>query len=265
MSKILSSSDYNLFLKIVKMDEKTLLNNLQNLLSSKYKNVISAKEYIYAEGDIPICIVAHLDTVFYTTPQDIFYDTAQNVLWSPQGLGADDRTGVFMILKILSQKMRPSILFTTGEELGGKGALTFIKDFPQAPNDIKYLIELDRHGNNDCVFYNCGNQDFFSFVENYGFEKNFGTFTDISIICPAWKIAGVNLSVGYEEEHSYAEYLKISCMKNTLSKVIKMIEDCSSNEVPHFEYKENKYIYDTKSKESLFVLNAARPSLCIWE
>lgn len=253
MSDILTSSNYNLFLQILKMDEKTLLNNLNNLLSKKYNNVICSKDYIYAEGTYPVCVVAHLDTVFYTQPTNIFYDTNYNVMWSPQGLGADDRTGVYMIMQLLKQKLLPSILFTTGEEEGGKGALAFIKDFPQAPNEIKYLIELDRHGSNDCVFYNCGNDNFISFVEKYGFEKNYGTFTDISIVCPSWDKAGVNLSVGYEEEHSYSEFLRVGCMNDTLKKVTQMIKDSKDKKVPNFDYQKIDYFYNKKNDKNVFV------------
>ena len=113
-----------------------------------------------------------------------------------EGLGADDRAGVFAIIQILRKKYRPYVLFTTDEEMGGYGAHIFVEAHPVAPN-IKYMIELDRAGERDCVFYECENFTFMDYVESFGFKQAIGSFTDISIIMPEWEIAGVNLSGSY--------------------------------------------------------------------
>ena len=34
------------------------------------------------------------------------------------------------------------------------------------------MIELDRRGKNDCVFYDCYCPDFIEYVEQFGFEEN---------------------------------------------------------------------------------------------
>lgn len=246
MSKILTQKDYNLLTQIMQMPEQNMLASLKTLISKRYKNVVCTKDYLFAIGQEPVCVIAHVDTVFATPPEDIYYDQVKNVMWSPQGLGADDRVGIFLILKILESGKRPSIIVTTGEESGGLGASKFIQEYPNNICGAKYLIELDRHGDKDCVFYNCGNQQFKQYIESYDFETKFGTFTDISIICPHWDIAGVNLSVGYKEEHSYTEHLKIGIMMNTLEKVKKMITD--SKNASTFDYQENKYLYWEKAK-----------------
>ena len=48
---------------------------------------------------------------------------------------------------------------------------TFIKILPQAPIDLKYIIELDRRGSDDCVFYQCDNHEFDAYVEKFGFQN----------------------------------------------------------------------------------------------
>ena len=211
---------------------------MRQYLSTKYDSVISSKDYIVAVGDIPVALTAHLDTVFKTPPEDIYYDRVKNVMWSPDGLGADDRAGVYAITNIVKSGLRPTIVLTTDEELGCLGASKLVQSMPNAPTDLKYIIELDRRGSDDCVFYSCNNPEFDEYVESFGFVTNFGSFSDISTICPAWGMAGVNLSIGYYNEHSVSETLHIGNMFNTIAKVKKMLEAADS--APIFKYIEEK-------------------------
>ena len=94
----------------------------------------------------------------------------------------------------------------------------------EAITDLNYIIQLDRRGSNDCVFYECNNPEFVEYVEAFGFVTAHGTFSDISTICPSWGIAGVNLSIGYIDEHSYSEILYVGNMLATIGKVEKMQE-----------------------------------------
>jgi hypothetical protein len=96
------------------------------------------------------------------------------------------------------------------------------------------MIQLDRRGSDDCVFYDCDNQEFIDYIEAFGFSMNYGSFTDISELCPAWGIAGVNLSVGYRDEHSESEVLFVGQLLATISKVKKMLE--AAENAPQFEY-----------------------------
>lgn len=235
----MDEKDFTIFKNIAQTSQDKLLKSLTKILRAKYgeTKVWSNLDYILCEGNIPIMLVAHLDTVFKTLPREIYYDYKKQVMWSPQGLGADDRAGVFSILKIVRKGFRPHICFTTDEEIGSRGASVLIKDMKKSPFDIKYIIELDRQGANDCVFYSCDNKEFEKFVEDFGFVTDWGTFSDISDICPAWKIAGVNLSVGYFTEHSIAETLHTNFMYSTIEKVCNMLKAHES--APYFEYKED--------------------------
>ena len=69
---------------------------------------------------------------------------------------------------------------------------------------------------------------------NFGFNEEYGSFSDISELCPTWKIAGVNLSIGYENEHSLIEILYIDYFLSTVEKVKKMLKDI--NNINSFEY-----------------------------
>ena len=235
--RLLKEHDYRTFANLCGTTQNGLRNTMSKYLKSKYKRVIETKDYICAEGDIPIALVAHLDTVFKFPAKEVFYDREQNVIWSPDGLGADDRAGVFAIIQIIKRGLRPHIILTTDEEIGAVGASKLsAKNCPF--KDLRYIIQLDRRGSNDCVFYDCDNQSFIDYVEQFGFVEAIGTFSDISIICPAWKIAGVNLSIGYRDEHSMSEILFVNYMIDTIEKVVNMLQE---ENIPSFEYIPAKY------------------------
>lgn len=198
--------------------------------------------YFYTPGEIPILLIAHVDTVHSELPQVILYD--QGYAWSPQGLGADDRAGVAGILALTDMGFRPHILLTDGEERGGIGAQEAVKNMA-IPN-VRYMIELDRKGSVDAVFYSCDNTEFQDFVVDFGFSKAFGSFTDISKLCPGWGISGVNLSIGYYNAHTKSEYLVEDEFFATIYRVAEML-----SRVPDetFEYIEKKHtqVKTTKS------------------
>ena len=234
--QVLKNEDYTLLEQLVSITQGTMQKTMQAYLQSKYKNVIATEKYIVAIGDIPIALVAHMDTVFKYPVDNMYYDSQKGVVWSPEGLGADDRAGIFAIIKIIQAGLRPAIILTTDEESGGIGASALAELTCPIP-DLKYMIQLDRRGTNDCVFYDCYNPDFVEYVESFGFVERWGTFSDISVLMPAWKICGVNLSVGYEDEHSVSETLHIKALYNTIAKVRKML---GVKEIPTFKYEELK-------------------------
>lgn len=221
--------------KLLKFNEYQLHAYLVNYLKQKYKKpLIDTHDYIIAEGDIPVCLVAHLDVVSTTPPSDVFYDAEKEVMFCVNGFGQDDRSGVFAILKLIEKGHLPSVIFTHGEEIGCVGANALIERYPTAPFDLKYMIQLDRRGDNDCVFYDCENIDFQHYVESFGFVTDWGSFTDISVIAPAWGVAAVNLSTGYYQEHSQNEHLNTRSLINTIKKVDNMLTDINNSN--YYEY-----------------------------
>lgn len=260
----MNNLNIELFSTFAKMTEKKLHNAMQKLLIKHYgqENLKITQDYILCKGNVPIMLVAHMDTVFKNPPENIYFDQKQQIMWSPQGLGADDRAGIFAIVKVLQKGYRPHICLTHGEEIGGIGAESLVKDYKNCPFDIKYIVELDRQGEDDCVFYRCDNEEFVKFVENYNFITAIGSFTDISILCPQWKIAGVNLSVGYLHEHSCLEILQFNVLNATVQKVCKMIKEISN--APYFNYIEDPYFdyldyisyFYTNEKKNISFLNS---------
>lgn len=221
--------------KLFQLNQAQLLDVMSNFLNAKYKTVTTTKHYIIAIGqDTSMGLVAHLDTVFHSPPQTFFYDQEKNVMWSPDGLGADDRAGVMAIIELVNRGYRPTIILCCDEEKGGLGAQALIQDFSCSPTGLKYLIEIDRAGKNDFVTYDCNNEEFNSYISSFGFEFNWGSFSDISFIAPIWGVAAANVSCGYVDEHSYAEHLYINYLNDTIDKVEQMLLEVDN--APHFKY-----------------------------
>lgn len=241
---IMPPNEKRKLITLLQATENELRKGLSSWIKQFYKSdkIHETDQYIYVEGENQeILLVAHMDTVFSTPPQEIYHDQEQDVMISPYGLGADDRAGIYAITRLISKGYRPSILFTSGEEKGGVGVQLFLTDFPTAPKDLKYIIEIDRQGEDDCVFYNCDNKEFEEYVEKFGFVTDWGTFTDISYICPRWGIAGVNVSIGYWREHSTAEILNLRCLMKTISRVAKMLDVVSN--AKKYKYIPAKFSY----------------------
>lgn len=152
-----------------------------------------------------VLIIAHADTVWKERPQIGCHPSG--VLYSRSssyGIGADDRAGCAMAWSF--RKMGHSILITSGEESFGLGANEFIKTHMGVINEHMFAVELDRSGSNDAVFYDCGSPEFVKYVtDRTELKHTFGSFTDICILCKS--ICGVNVSVGYDMEHTPQEML----------------------------------------------------------
>lgn len=146
MEDKLTEKQYDLIKLLVSLSEDNLKKSLKIILKNYYneEDLIYSKYYIAAKGEIPVALVAHLDTVHKLHTYELCHDQDKGVLWSPNGIGADDRAGVFSILEILKKGYRPSIIFCCKEEVGGIGAGYFINEHPTPFNGVKYLIELDR-------------------------------------------------------------------------------------------------------------------------
>lgn len=237
----------NEFIKYCKLNELTLKSQIFEELKKYYKKLKFGDGFVLAKGDIPIMLVAHLDTVHRTQCDEnsIFVNLTQNIVTSTNGIGGDDRCGVFMIMDILKHtKHRPYILFTEDEECGGIGAKKFITRYNKSNTNINFIIELDRANSNDSVYYDLDNKDFEEYINKYGFKTSFGTYTDICELCPAFDCAGVNLSCGYYKAHTTSEYVNINEMLTTTYKVVKILDNFKLED--KFKYIEKQWHYTLK-------------------
>ena len=209
------------FEQIFQLSQKRLKRELKAELIASGYTVQKQKGFLYAAGTLPVLLVAHLDTVHRTQPETICYSADGTAMMSPQGIGGDDRAGVYMILRLI-QSCHCHVLFCEDEETGGHGARAFTKS--GIVPDVNYIVELDRTGSNDAVFYQCRNRQFEQHINSFGFQTAFGSFSDISILAPHLNLAAVNLSTGYYHAHQPGEYVRLDKVEELIGRVEKLLQ-----------------------------------------
>ena len=230
---------------------KTLENFLRptqeglfKLLQKRFeKKAIKQKgRFLLVPGEVPVLLIAHLDTVHRSPVKTICASKCGNILMSPQGIGGDDRCGVYGIVKVYeAAEEKPWLLFTCDEEIGGRGAdgfcAAYLKgELPERLNELKMLVELDRKGKNDAVYYSCDNPAFEEYIASKGFRTARGSFSDISSIAPCLGVAAVNLSCGYYNAHTLHECINRKHLNATVRKVIGMVSDAEKPDFPKYDY-----------------------------
>ena len=208
---------------------------LKDYFVKEGKTVIEDNGYLFVDGTYPVLLSAHLDTVHDELPKEIVYENG--TIWSPQGIGGDDRCGVYAIMRILKEIDCP-VVFCEDEEIGGIGSAMFIdsavfEDLVKSER-IRYVIDLDRKGSDEAVYYELDNNDFKNFVEKEFWHFDWGSFTDICNICPELGVAGVNLSIGYYKQHTKGEYVVLSEMDRAIEETKALIKRTDPNST--FEY-----------------------------
>lgn len=256
------------FIKICKKNQTELKSYLKQRLEQFGYSPVSKDGYLLAVGG-DVMVTAHMDTVHKETVKTTKVQTWKEfnsngltlsefgktyigktekskkddnltVISSPQGIGGDDRCGVYMILTLLEKGYAPTVLFCEDEEIGGVGSNKFVKTKDaDILKDMKYILELDRANENDAVYYDCGNEDFEEYINSFGFNTDWGSFSDIGHLSPAGDNASVNLSCGYYKQHTTSEYVIFEEMEKTIDKVCNLLDD--SDNVERFDYQEIKY------------------------
>ena len=233
------------FETILRMTQKKLFKAIKREYGALYEK----GAWLLVKGEAPILLVAHLDTVHKEPVRDICKTTDGNILMSPQGIGGDDRCGVYALLSVYERaRIKPWLLFTCDEEIGGVGASYFCEAFewqeiPKELDDVKCIVEIDRKGKNDAVYYECANRDFEDYITSKGFETQYGSYSDICDVAPTLGVAAVNLSSGYYNAHTQHEYINIAELNATIDKVLGIVEDSCGNSFPKYKYERQEPIY----------------------
>jgi len=198
------------------------------------KDVDDNKRFLYVEGKRKdkALLIAHADTYFdgstakkQTIVEENGIFKAVDEKGKPQLLGADDRAGVAMLW--LLKDSGHSLLITDGEERGRIASEWLMKENKDIAEIInqrhQFMIQLDRCNATDFKCYKVGTDEFRAFIaEQTGYvEPDFGSMTDICSLCK--DICGVNFSIGYYEQHSRREFLKIDEWLNTYHLVTKLL------------------------------------------
>ena len=116
-----------------------------------YGNLLIVK----GESDTYPCLAAHMDQVQNNHSKDFrVVEIEDDVLgWSPkchsqQGLGADDKNGIFICLELLRKYDIMKVAFFVGEETGCQGSSKVDLEFFK---DCRFIIQPDRKGGHDLI------------------------------------------------------------------------------------------------------------------
>lgn len=176
--------------------------------------------------------VAHTDTVHSIVPDDQFkvvqtgdllygINPVQNK-W--QGVGGDDKVGIFLALTLLKELPAVKVAFFADEEIGCMGSAQADMKFFR---NSSFVLEADRKGNKDFVSDISGVKlygDNFSaaikpYLLEYGYEEfDFGGLTDVMTLKEnGLRVACANVSCGYYNPHTDGEMVSISDVQNVLN------------------------------------------------
>jgi hypothetical protein len=232
-----------IFEKICRMSQSEVKDYVKKELEKTHEFVFVDDGFVYAQGTFPVLLVAHMDTVHKEMVQDIIYDGNLKAYSSPQGIGGDDRCGIYMALEVV-KKFNCSVVFCEDEETGMVGARKFTRSPISSGLTFNYIIEFDRQGENDAVFYECNNGEFEDFITKEFYRYAYGSFSDISTIAPYLKCAAVNLSCGYYRAHTTSEYVIIPQMEASIEAACKILERTTDKDVyEYIEYQYSGYAY----------------------
>ena len=197
--------------------------------------------YVYVPGTLPpekrCVLAAHADTVFdeayvaegfveatgENTP--VFADGWYKGTSTEVSMGADDRAGCAMLWAL--RESGHSLLILDGEEHGQRGARFLRQANPDLFAELQahaFILQLDRQGSSDYKCYGLPvSPEFRAYVEeSTGFTSVTGKGrTDVQVLCG--DVCGVNLSVGYYDEHTPEERVCLAEWEHTLGLVRAML------------------------------------------
>lgn len=245
----------------LEMKEEALASHLVTyLLSFGYNTVNYLGEYIFAVPPYnyyPVMLVAHLDKV---NDKEQCVATEQNgLIHATSGqLGGDDRCGVYVIQQVLdnlSGETLPFILFTHGEESGGRGVKEFVKSklLDEHKDKINFFLEWDRRGICEFVCYNKPENDScFDPLLALGYVQEHGSYSDVATLSSEYKIGHANISCGYFDQHTKWEYVFVPAVDFTVTHAINLVQNSATNWPEKVATKEYKIVIPpagTKTKK----------------
>lgn len=196
---------------------------------------------IYAtkgNADTYPCIAAHLDEVHEAREKgyevlvvrDEFIIGFNSEKREFNGIGADDKNGIWVCLKCLEKFDNLKCVFFVGEEQGCIGSRQADMKFF---DDCRFVLQCDRKGNSDFISDIYGNSLCSSqFIKDaslgeHGYKEERGMQTDVQTLRQrGLEISCANISCGYYYPHTPHEMTNIADLKKCLTLVEHIVENC---------------------------------------
>jgi hypothetical protein len=220
-----------LLLKLLMSNEQQIVELIQKYakLNKDIWNVEVHKRFVVVTpkqlGHYPL-VCSHYDTVRNSPLSG--YNIKEDIVTSIEGaLGGDDRCGVAIALSLMQAGILANYAFFDEEECGAGGSNDFLIETPWIAKESSCYLGLDRRGHKDAAVYNYRSEKLLDIVGIYGYKEVSGSMTDVSVIEEAFPKATVNLSVGFNREHSSNESIRIDVVINTLQAMEKIVDTCT--------------------------------------
>ena len=192
--------------------EQEIVSLFQTIPNAQTLSTYSTKKpIIYVPGTRKdrVLLVAHNDTVFDKPAKVMQVGTWLMSAQAGVGIGADDRAGVCALWML--RKLGHSLLIVPDEEVGCLGSTYAAENYADLLKDHSFMIQFDRAGATDLVYYDSETKEFEKYLETHFYPYSYapGSFTDIVELMPALDVAGVNISIGYYNQHTAKESINI--------------------------------------------------------
>ena len=176
------------------------------------KNAIAGSRRILVNAHMDTVASAPADIIVEKTKDDVIVRSSNN-----QVIGADDKNGVWSVLRMLTDKsvrVPLSALICVSEEVGCVGSDFAMKNHAEWFKDCVFCITIDRRGNTDIIIENCDivlssdtlQKQLAEWGKPYGLRTTTGSISDVSNVVKSLEINGINLFAGYYNAHSGSEY-----------------------------------------------------------
>lgn len=222
--------------KLKRFIKKWVANNIEGVTCT-WDNAGNVY-FVKGESDTYPVVVAHLDQVQKHHSKDFKAVVTEDIVfgYSPsekeyQGLGADDKNGLWIALKCLETFDVIKVAFFVGEEIGCVGSSRCNMDFFA---DARFVVEPDRRGGSDLITsisgYDIASKEFLGAIDyaSFGYEETSGLMTDVLELTERGVgVACINMSCGYYNPHSDEEFTVISDLLNALDLVEHIITVCT--------------------------------------
>lgn len=184
------------------------------------------------------CLAAHLDQIQRHRATDFQVYQAEDMLFgyskqnkSHQGLGADDKNGIWVCLRCLEKYDALKVAFFVEEEAGCIGSQKAVMSFF---DDCRFVLQIDRKNGGDFITTIGGwtplcSNEFIEAVQplKFGYHEETGLMTDVeSLKENGLKVSAANISCGYYNPHTDTEFTLYSELENCLHFVEHIIETC---------------------------------------
>lgn len=200
------------------------------------------------------CIVAHVDQVQTNHSDDFEAVETKDIIfgWSQknkrkEGLGADDKNGIWVALKCLLKYDVIKVAFFVGEEIGCIGSNAANMDFF---TDCRFVLQCDRRGFDDFIteasLTELCSDAFFKATccDWFGYKKAHGMMTDVMTLKDnGLNVSCANISCGYYQPHTDDEFTIKYDLLNCLDLVEYIIENCLEVYPHEYVYKPYSYSY----------------------